>query len=112
MVEMVTGEKTTLEAMGGARVHCAESGVGHFLCKTERDALEVVRTYLSYLPANWQGLPPAAAAKRPADVDISALVPASERQAFDMRRYVKGIVDEGSFLEIQALWARELTIGF
>jgi acetyl-CoA carboxylase carboxyltransferase component len=25
MVEMVTGEKTTLEAMGGARVHCAES---------------------------------------------------------------------------------------
>jgi acetyl-CoA carboxylase carboxyltransferase component len=28
-----------------------------------------------------------------------------------MRRYLKGIVDEGSFLEIQALWARELTIG-
>ena len=42
----------------------------------------------------------------------AALVPASERQAFDMRRYVKGMVDEGSFFEIQALWARELTIGF
>ncbi|HET6533987.1 MAG TPA: acyl-CoA carboxylase subunit beta [Actinoplanes sp.] len=112
MVEMVTGEKTTLEAMGGARVHCAESGVGHFLCKTEQDALDVVRTYLSYLPSNWQGAPPATAAKAPADVDISALVPASERQAFDMRRYLKGIVDEGSFFEIQALWARELTIGF
>ena len=41
MVEMVTGEKTTLEAMGGARVHCAESGVGHFLCKTEAEALDV-----------------------------------------------------------------------
>jgi acetyl-CoA carboxylase carboxyltransferase component len=39
-------------------------------------------------------------------------VPASERQAFDMRRYIKGIVDEGSFLEIQALWAKELTVGF
>jgi acetyl-CoA carboxylase carboxyltransferase component len=112
MVEMVTGERTTLEAMGGARVHCAESGVGHFLCKTEPDALDVVRTYLSYLPSNWQGTPPATAAKAPADVDISALVPASERQAFDMRRYLKGIVDEGSFFEIQALWARELTIGF
>ena len=33
---MVTGEKTTLEAMGGARVHCAESGVGHFLVTTSR----------------------------------------------------------------------------
>src|SRR5262245_15432886 len=34
MVEMVTGERTTLEAMGGAAVHCKESGVGHFLVKT------------------------------------------------------------------------------
>jgi acetyl-CoA carboxylase carboxyltransferase component len=112
MVEMVTGEKTTLEAMGGARVHCTESGVGHFLCKTEQDALDVVRDYLSYLPANWQGTPPVAEPAAPADVDLAALVPASERQAFDMRRYLKGIVDAGSYLEIQALWAKELTIGF
>jgi acetyl-CoA carboxylase carboxyltransferase component len=111
MVEMVTGEKTTLEAMGGARVHCAESGVGHFLCKTEADALDVVKRYLSYLPTNWRLTPPAASPREPATVDLAALVPASERQAFDMRRYLKGIVDEGSFLEIQALWARELTIG-
>jgi acetyl-CoA carboxylase carboxyltransferase component len=112
MVEMVTGEKTTLEAMGGARVHCAESGVGHFLCKTEQEALDTVRTYLSYLPSNWQNVPPAAEAKEPAGGDLAALVPASERQAFDMRRYVKGLVDAGSFLEIQALWAKELTVGF
>ena len=45
-------------------------------------------------------------------MDLAALVPVSERQAFDMRRYIKGIVDEGSFFEIHALWARELTIGF
>jgi acetyl-CoA carboxylase carboxyltransferase component len=112
MVEMVTGEKTTLEEMGGARVHCAESGVGHFLCKTEQEALDTVRTYLSYLPSNWQSLPPAAEATDAAGVDLAALVPASERQAFDMRRYVKGLVDAGSFFEIQALWARELTVGF
>ncbi|MFI6076703.1 acyl-CoA carboxylase subunit beta [Actinoplanes sp. NPDC051343] len=112
MVEMVTGEKTTLEAMGGARVHTAESGVGHFLCKTEQEALDVVRSYLSYLPSNWQQQPPSAEAGQPGKVDIAALVPVSERQAFDMRRYIKGIVDEGSFFEIQALWARELTIGF
>jgi acetyl-CoA carboxylase carboxyltransferase component len=112
MVEMVTGEKTTLEAMGGARVHTAESGVGHFLCKTEAEALDVVRKYLSYLPSNWQGRPPVTESAPPAKVDIGALVPVSERQAFDMRRYIKGIVDEGSFFEIQALWAKELTVGF
>src|SRR3954465_2909926 len=29
-----------------------------------------------------------------------------------MRRYVKGLVDAGSVWEIQALWGRELTVGF
>ncbi|GAA0808367.1 acyl-CoA carboxylase subunit beta [Spirilliplanes yamanashiensis] len=112
MVEMVTGEKTTLEAMGGARVHCAESGVGHFLCKTEQEALDVVRRYLSYLPSNFQGAPPAVEATGPGRGDLAELVPASERQAFDMRRYVKALLDDGTFLEIQALWAKELTVGF
>ncbi len=111
MVEMVTGEKTTLEEMGGARVHCAESGVGHFLCADEDEALGVVRRYLSYLPSNWQGAPPVAAPVPPPQVDLAALVPESERRAFDMRRYVSGLLDEGSFLEIQALWARELVVG-
>src|SRR4051812_15598497 len=87
MVEMVTGEKTTLEAMGGAAVHTRESGVGHFLCKTEDDALETVRRYLSYLPANWQQLPPAVEPVDAPAVDLAALVPPSERQAFDMRRF-------------------------
>lgn len=111
MVEMVTGEKTTLEDMGGARVHCAESGVGHFLCKTEAEALDLVRRYLSYLPSNWQGRPPATAAAPTTGADLGSLVPANERQAFDMRRFVKGLLDADSYLEIQALWAREVTIG-
>jgi acetyl-CoA carboxylase carboxyltransferase component len=113
MVEMVTGEKTTLEEMGGARVHCAESGVGHFLVGDEQEALDIVRRYLSYLPSSWEGTPPAAEpAEPPEGADLGALVPASERQAFDMRRYAKALLDDGSFLEIQALWAREVTVGF
>ena len=113
MVEMVTGEKTTLEAMGGARVHCTESGVGHFLVTDEQQALDTVRTYLSYLPSNWEGTPAGRRRRTPpANVDLAALVPVSDRQAFDMRRYAKGLLDEGSFFEIHALWAREVTVGF
>jgi acetyl-CoA carboxylase carboxyltransferase component len=113
MVEMVTGEKTTLEAMGGAKVHCTESGCGHFLCKTEAEAIDTVKRYLSYLPSNWTQAPPKAAPLDPSSkVDLAALVPASERQAFDMRRYVKGLLDDGSFFEIQPLWAKEVTVGF
>jgi acetyl-CoA carboxylase carboxyltransferase component len=115
MVEMVVKEKTTLEEMGGARMHCTVSGCGHFLADSERSALDAVRSYLSYLPSNWQQSPPVAAAAEPKPADaerLRALVPVSERQAFDMRRYVRGIVDSDSLFEIHALWARELVVGF
>jgi acetyl-CoA carboxylase carboxyltransferase component len=112
MVEMVTGEKTTLEAMGGAKVHCEQSGVGHFLCKTEDEAIETIRRYLSYLPGNYREDPPQVAPTEPPATDLAALVPANERQAFDMRKFVRGLVDDGTFFEIHARWARELTVGF
>jgi acetyl-CoA carboxylase carboxyltransferase component len=111
MVEMVTGEKTTLEAMGGARMHCTESGVGHILVQSENEALASVRRYLSFLPSNWQGDPPTAPARAAEEIDLRALVPASERIAFDMRRFIRGLVDLGSLFEIHALWAREVVVG-
>jgi acetyl-CoA carboxylase carboxyltransferase component len=113
MAEMVVGEKTTLEEMGGAKMHCSVSGCGTHLVKTEPEALEVVKRHLSYLPANHLGTPPSAEPREPkAGIDLRALVPAEERKAFDMRRYVQGLVDEGSWYEIHALWARELVVGF
>ena len=112
MVEMVTGERTTLEDMGGAKVHCKESGCGHFLVPDEPAALDVVRRYLSYLPSHWTEQPPVEVARPAPEVDLAKLVPDSERQAFDMRRYVRGLLDEESFFEIHALWAREIVVGF
>jgi len=112
MVEMVVSEQTTLEEMGGARMHCSVSGCGHYLAASEADAVTAVRDFLSYLPGNWQQAPPAQPAREPKQVDLRAMVPVSERQAFDMRRYVRGIVDEDSLFEVQALWARELVVGF
>jgi acetyl-CoA carboxylase carboxyltransferase component len=111
MVEMVTGEKTTLEAMGGAKVHTEQSGVGHFLCKDEDEALDVVRRYLSYLPSNWTQKAPALEAAEAPGVSAE-LIPESERRAFDMRKLVKGLLDNGEYFEIQARWAKELTVGF
>ncbi len=112
MVEMVVSEQTTLEEMGGARMHTSVSGVGHFLARNEADAIAAVRGYLSYLPGNWQLPPPVAPSREPKQTDLRALVPVSERQAFDMRRFVRGLVDEDSLFEIHALWARELVVGF
>jgi len=112
MVEMVIGEKTTLEEMGGARMHCSVSGVGHLLVADEPAALDAVRRFLSYLPSNYLGMPPAADPVAPRSVDLRALVPLNERQAYDMRRFVAGLVDDRTFFEIHPLWAREVVVGF
>jgi methylmalonyl-CoA decarboxylase subunit alpha len=112
MVEMVVSEKTTLEEMGGAKLHCTVSGSGHYLAKDEPDAIGAVKRYLGYLPANWAEIPEPVMARSPEEISLRALVPASERQAFDMRRYIRGLVDEGSLFEVHALWAREVVTGF
>jgi len=75
MVEMVVSEHTTLEEMGGARMHCSVSGCGHLLAANEAEAITSVRTFLSYLPGNWQQLPPAAQPREPKPVDLRAMVP-------------------------------------
>src|SRR5258708_36419072 len=75
------------------------------------EAIEETRRYLSYLPGNWQAAPAAAAPAGPDPIDLRKLVPVSERQAFDMRRYVRGIVDSGARFEIHELLARGLVTG-
>jgi len=112
MVEMVVSEKTTLEELGGARLHCTVSGSGHYLAQDEEDALAAVKGYLSYLPLNWQREPQAVLSREPESIDLRALVPESERRAFDVKRYIRGLADEDSFFEIHALWAREIVTGF
>jgi acetyl-CoA carboxylase carboxyltransferase component len=114
MVEMVVSEKTTLEEMGGARMHCSVSGSGHYLAASEQDALSAVRRYLSYLPDNWEQAPPVLPPESATDAGsgLEKLVPVSERQVFDMRKFVKALVDPDSFFEVHALWAKEMTVGF
>jgi acetyl-CoA carboxylase carboxyltransferase component len=112
MVEMVTGERTTLEEMGGAKMHTTVSGVGHLLAKTEDDALAAVQRFLSYLPDNHTQAPPVTEPSGPGRGDLRTLVPDSARQAFDMRRYITALADDGSVFEIHPGWARELTVAF
>ena len=58
MAEMVIGEQTTLEEMGGARMHATVSGCGDNLAVDDADAIEQARAVLSYLPRTWKEAPP------------------------------------------------------
>lgn len=113
MVEMVIGEKTTLEDLGGARMHCSVSGCGDVLCKTEQEAIELCRRYLTYMPQNYMGRPPMAMEEPPAEGrDIEDIIPLDESEPFDMYELIERIIDRGSWFEIKKLFAPELITGF
>ncbi len=114
MAEVVIGEKVTLEQMGGARMHCTVSGCGDVLCATEESALQICKTYLSFMPQSSAEAPARAPSREPAPSErlIEDIVPADENKAFDMVAVLDSVVDSGSFLEIKALFAREVITGF
>jgi methylmalonyl-CoA decarboxylase subunit alpha len=114
MAEMVIGEKVSLEEMGGARMHTSVSGCGHFLVSTDEDGIDLAKRYLSYFPSNWTEQPPPAPPGKPAAgaPAIGELVPADQNKAFDMQELIAAIVDDGSWLEVQADWAPELIVGY
>jgi acetyl-CoA carboxylase carboxyltransferase component len=112
MAEMVIGEKVTLEEMGGARMHCTESGCGDALVSTEEEAIEFGRRYLSYFPQNWQEMPaPQPSGKPRPGTSIDGLIPEDEGRPFDMQRLIDAVIDDASFLEIKKLYAREIICG-
>jgi acetyl-CoA carboxylase carboxyltransferase component len=113
MAEMVIGESVTLEEMGGARMHTAVSGCGHFLVKSDEEAIDLARRYLSYMPSNWRAEPPTAPPAAPAsDAAIAAIVPVDENVPFDMREVLDALLDADSFLEVHKRWAKELLVGY
>jgi propionyl-CoA carboxylase beta subunit len=113
MAEMVIGEKVTLEEMGGARMHTSVSGCGHFLVTSDEEGIDLAVRYLSYFPSNWREPPPPAAPGQPGNpTPIGSLIPADQNKPFDMLELIDGLVDEGSWLEIQPRWASELVVGY
>jgi acetyl-CoA carboxylase carboxyltransferase component len=112
MAEMVIGEKTTLEEMGGARMHATVSGCGDNLATDDADAIAQALRYFSYLPGNWREPPPAGEPAKPVTGLTASMIPESERRGYDMHRVVEALVDAGSFFEVKPLFARELLVGF
>ncbi|HXK23531.1 MAG TPA: acyl-CoA carboxylase subunit beta [Myxococcota bacterium] len=113
MAEKVIGQLTSLEEMGGARMHCSVSGCGDLLAKSEPEAIAAARAYLAYFPERTGAPLPQAEARAPAagGDDLESLIPSEENKPFDMRVVIERLVDAGSFFELKKLFAGELLTG-
>ncbi|GIG57268.1 methylmalonyl-CoA carboxyltransferase [Longispora fulva] len=117
VIKTVTGEDVGMEELGGARAHNTKSGVAHYLASDEDDAVEYVKTLLSYLPSN--NLDPAPVFDAPANLEVTeedraldTLIPDSANQPYDMHKVIEAVLDDGEFCEVQPLFAPNILIGF
>jgi propionyl-CoA carboxylase beta chain len=115
VVKTVTHEDVTFEALGGADVHAATSGVAHLVAPGEPECLASVRALIGYLPSNNLETAPVRATADPVDrrdEGLLGVVPDESNQPYDMHDVLRRIVDDGRFFEIHAAYAQNIIVGF
>ncbi len=115
VVKQVTGEDVSQQDLGGARVHTSKSGVAQFVSGDDKAALDDVRYLLSFLPANNLEEAPRLETDDPSDrlcPELEQLIPASANQAYDMRKVISTVADDGEFFEYASAWAPNIVCGF
>ncbi|HEY5179975.1 MAG TPA: acyl-CoA carboxylase subunit beta [Dermatophilaceae bacterium] len=125
VIKTVTGEDVGMEELGGALTHNSKSGVAHYMGQGEDDAIDYVKALLSYLPSNnledspsfaWD-VDDTAGEVDTDDAFLDTFIPDSANQPYDMHTIIGHIVDttdDGSpdFLEVHALFAQNIIVGF
>lgn len=115
VIKAVTGEEVTSETLGGAKVHNTTSGVAQFIAKDDKDCLDQVKRLLSYLPSNWEELPPeVTCADSPdrADPELDDFIPDNPKAPYNMKKLIQTVVDRGSFFEVARQFAKNMITAF
>jgi acetyl-CoA carboxylase carboxyltransferase component len=112
IAEKVTGERTTIEEMGGARMHATVSGCGDEVFSSDWEVIAAARHLLTFLPDNWTKAPRTLEGRDPELTDWpEGLIPHDPNLAYDVRDVLVRVVDADSFFEIKSGWAREMVTG-
>lgn len=114
LVKAATGEVISAEELGGAYVHCRESGVADHLAANDSHALHLARVAISHLnrkkPQHSCQIP----SREPlyAASELNGIVPSDPRKPFDIREIIARLVDASEFDEFKALYGTTLVCGF
>lgn len=111
IVREVAGEEISPEQLGGYKVH-ERNGVCDLVAADDREAVDVARRLLSYLPQHAGGELPQTLSSDPELADPGAEVPDCPRSVYDVRAVIAGVLDAGSLLEVGQRWARSILTGF
>lgn len=115
VIQDVTGETVTLEDLGGSDVHSRITGQAHFVADSDEDSINLIRQMLSFLPSSHDEPPPQVPCQddiqRKTD-NLTQIVPADFKRAYDMHQVIAEIVDNHDFLEILPRFAPNIITAF
>ncbi|MGN6306160.1 MAG: acyl-CoA carboxylase subunit beta [Mesorhizobium sp.] len=118
LVKLGVGQDCTPEEIGGTDISGSVTGQAHFIATDDREALALVRKYLSYMPSS-SGQQPPLLPSRPALCEsaeglkeFQALVPENTRMAYDSVRLLELLVDEASLFILHRNYGKSLVTAF
>ncbi|MGK0173113.1 MAG: acetyl-CoA carboxylase carboxyltransferase component [Gammaproteobacteria bacterium] len=114
VVKAALGYDITKEELGGDHIHVRQSGCIDNLAKTEVDAYEQIRRFLSYLPSSVHEAAPRAEPQddpQRREEALLSLIPKNKRKPYNVRRMLKLVLDQDSFFEIAPLYGRARVTG-
>ncbi len=113
LVKAATGEDIDAESLGGADVHCRESGVCDHYAENDTHALSIARRIIARLRPGVASAPPRAASEPCFDAgELHGVVPASLRKPYDVREVIARLVDSSELDEFKELYGTTLVCGF
>jgi acetyl-CoA carboxylase carboxyltransferase component len=114
LVKAATGEEVTADELGGADLHCRESGVSDYYAEDDRHAIAILRNIVETLPRTEKArltmhepAPPLYDPK-----EIYGIVSRELKAPYDVRELIARIVDRSEFLEFKELYAPTLVCGW
>mgnify|MGYP005710836605 FL=1 len=114
LVQMATGEISSREDIGGAKMHAEKSGLAEYLAEDDLDGIRIAREVMSHLNWDKEGTEPRFSIEEPIhdQEDLLGLIEPSLKTPFDIREIIGRIADGSKFEEFKPLFGPTIICGF
>lgn len=114
LASLAVGQKVEAEDLGGWKLHSETTGLVDRVVETDEEAIDAIKSFLSYMPSNNREMPQRAEVPEGSDAasaHIPEIVPAERRRGYDVRKIVNCLVDKDSFFEMKPRFGRTVVVG-
>ncbi|AXF55379.1 acyl-CoA carboxylase subunit beta [Salicibibacter kimchii] len=114
VVKYGRGYELTKEELGGVQVHRSSGAIDNIV-RTEEEAFEQIKMFLSYLPSNVWELPPYQETQDRTDrkeEDLLSIIPRNRRRPYKIRNILEKVLDQNSVFEMGKYYGAGTVTGF